>query len=307
MCAATTDVTQTPKRDPRDNGPISDADVAAVLRPFVRATRPLLGTLSDSDPFGLQARAQRATDGRAARVKRTLRTRVADRLASTRAPGTAAWKQMDMHARSNWWVRRVGRVTSLVAAIPGFGGAVTSKLPVSSGLGAVAQGLVLCAIADEHDMHDEVDVVALLGAVMFRRDLCPPARAELSRASDAAIDAPRRRADRRAGEREEAHPQAAGRGPVADGPRPAGHRGRAREAPARRPDHPLDLVDPGGRGGGQVPRRVVGPEEGGEGRRGVDPQPPRVAPACQATAFGRSPCRNAAFARHRLVSRGGTR
>jgi hypothetical protein len=189
MCAATTDVTQTPKRDPRDNGPISDADVAAVLRPFVRATRPLLGTLSDSDPFGLQARAQRATDGRAAWVKRTLRTRVADRLASTRAPGTAAWKQMDMHARSNWWVRRVGRVTSLVAAIPGFGGAVTSKLPVSSGLGAVAQGLVLCAIADEHDMHDEVDVVALLGAVMFRRDLCPPARSELSRASDAAIDA----------------------------------------------------------------------------------------------------------------------
>jgi hypothetical protein len=189
MCAATTDVTQTPKREPRDNGPISDADVAAVLRPFVRATRPLLGALSDSDPFGLQARAQRATDGRAARVKRTLRTRVADRLASTRAPGTAAWKQMDMHARSNWWVRRVGRVTSLVAAIPGFGGAVTSKLPVSSGLGAVAQGLVLCAIADEHDMHDEVDVVALLGAVMFRRDLCPPARSELSRASDAAIDA----------------------------------------------------------------------------------------------------------------------
>jgi len=189
MCAATTDVTQTPKREPRDDGPISDADIAAVLRPFVRATRPLLGALSDSDPFGLQARAQRATDGRAARVKRTLRTRVADRIASTRAPGTAAWKQMDMHARSNWWVRRVGRVTSLVAAVPGFGGAITSKLPVSSGLGAVAQGLVLCAIADEHDMHDEVDVVALLGAVMFRRDLCPPARSELSRASDAAIDA----------------------------------------------------------------------------------------------------------------------
>jgi hypothetical protein len=189
MCAATTDVTQTPKREPRDDGPISDADIAAVLRPFVRATRPLLGALSDSDPFGLQARAQRATDGRAARVKRTLRTRVADRIASTRAPGTAAWKQMDMHARSNWWVRRVGRVTSLVAAVPGFGGAVTSKLPVSSGLGAVAQGLVLCAIADEHDMHDEVDVVALLGAVMFRRDLCPPARAELSPASDAAVDA----------------------------------------------------------------------------------------------------------------------
>ena len=122
-------------------------------------------------------------------MKRTLRNRVVDRIASTRAPGTAAWVQMDMHARSAWWVRRVGRVTSLVAAVPGFGGAITSKLPVTSALGAVAQGLVLCAIADEHDMHDEADVVALLGAVMFRRDLCPPARAELSRDSDAAVDA----------------------------------------------------------------------------------------------------------------------
>ena len=38
-------------------------------------------------------------------------------------------------------------------------------------------------------MHDEADVVALLGAVMFRRDLCPPARSDLSPASNAAVDA----------------------------------------------------------------------------------------------------------------------
>lgn len=192
MCAATTDMSQNglpTERAVRDGGPITDADVAAVLRPFVRATRPLLGALSDADPFGLQARARQATDAALPRAERSLGERVVDRFASTRAPGTAAWAQMDMHARSAWWVRRVGRVTSLVAAVPGFGGAITSKLPVTSALGAVAQGLVLCAIADEHDMHDEADVVALLGAVMFRRDLCPPARAELSRESDAAVDA----------------------------------------------------------------------------------------------------------------------
>ena len=189
MCAATTE-THTVNGMPRGNdGPITDADVAAVLRPFVRATRPLLGTLSDADPFGFQARARKVAAGAPTQVQRTFRKRFVDRLASTRAPGTAAWAQMDTHGRTNWWVRRVGRVTSLVAAIPGFGGAITSRLPVTSGLGAVAQGLVLVAIADEHDMHDEVDVVALLGAVMFRRDLCPPARSELSRASDAAIDA----------------------------------------------------------------------------------------------------------------------
>jgi hypothetical protein len=186
MCAATTDLTQTATRD---DGPISDAGVAGVLRPFVRATRPLLGALSDSDPFGLQARAERAAGDAAPRVDRKLPERVVDRFASTRVPGTAAWAQMDMHARSQWWVRRVGRFTSLVAAVPGFGGAITSRLPVTSALGAAAQGLVLCAIADEHDMKDEADVVALLGAVMFRRDLCPPAKADLSRDSDAAVDA----------------------------------------------------------------------------------------------------------------------
>ena len=254
MCAATTDVTQTPS-EPGDDGPISDADVAAVLRPFVRATRPLLGALSDSDPFGLAGPRPQCGGGVAPSVERTLRERVVDRLASTRAPGTAAWAQMDTHARTHWWVRRVGRVTSLVAAVPGFGGAITSKLPVT--LGARARwrrAWCSCAIADEHDMHDEVDVVALLGAVMFRRDLCPPARAELSRASDAAIDA---RAAELTGDLEkEKKPtlQAGGRGAVADGPRAAGRRGRARQAPARRPDHPVDLADPGGRGGGQVPR-----------------------------------------------------
>jgi hypothetical protein len=190
MCAATTDRTQNAvpaTRDAGDDGPITDADVAGVLRPFVRATRPLLGALSDADPFGLQDHP--AGGDEAPGVDRTVRERVVDRLASTRAPGTAAWAKMDMHARSTWWVRRVGRLTSFVAAIPGFGGAITSRLPVTSALGAAAQGLVLCAIADEHDMKDEADVVALLGAVMFRRDLCPPAKADLSRDSDAAVDA----------------------------------------------------------------------------------------------------------------------
>ena len=52
MCAAT--------GERQDRGPISDAHVAAALRPFVRATRPLLGALSDADPVGLQARSDRS-------------------------------------------------------------------------------------------------------------------------------------------------------------------------------------------------------------------------------------------------------
>jgi hypothetical protein len=178
MCAATSET-----RD--DRGPITDAGVAAVLRPFVRAARPLLGALSDADPLGLQARALRTVGP----GDRKLHDRVLDRLARTRVPGTAAWAGMDVHERSGFWVRRVGRLTSLVAAVPGFAGAVTSRLPVSGALGAAAQGLVLTAVADEHDMHDEAEVVALLGAVMFHRDLSPEPKSALGATSNAEVDA----------------------------------------------------------------------------------------------------------------------
>ncbi len=187
MCATTSEGT----RDGRSGGgPISDANVAAVLRPFVRATRPLLGALSDSDPLGLQARARRAQENPDTDAgERKLHDKVLDRLSDTRLPGTAAWAELDTHARSSWWVHRVGRLTSVVAAVPGFGGVVTSRLPITTALGAVAQGLVLCAVADEHGLHDESEVVALLGAVLFRRDLSPTARADLSEATNAEVDA----------------------------------------------------------------------------------------------------------------------
>jgi hypothetical protein len=187
MCAATNET-----QDRNGQGPITDAGVAAVLRPFVRAARPLLGALSDSDPLRLQARALRrnelaATGGAAGRRK--LLGRLLDRLGRSRVPGTAAWAKMDVHERSRFWVRRVGRLTSLVAAVPGLGGIVTRRMPVSGALGAAAQGLVLTAVADEHDVHDEAEVVALLGAVMFRRDLSPKPRAALDESLNAQFDA----------------------------------------------------------------------------------------------------------------------
>ncbi|HEX8518125.1 MAG TPA: hypothetical protein VF667_00860 [Pseudonocardia sp.] len=173
-----------------DSGPITDGGIAAVLRPFVRATRPLLGALSDSDPFGLQARAERERSDPAADAAEHKRLgKLVDRIAETRLPGTVGWTRMDAHERSEWWVRRVGRLTSLVAAVPGFGGVVTRQLPITAALGAAAQGLVLCAIADEHGVTDEAELVALLGAVLFRRDLSPEPRAALGESSNAEVDA----------------------------------------------------------------------------------------------------------------------
>lgn len=145
---------------------IPDTAVVAVLRPFVRATRPVLDGLRESDPFGLRTRV------RAAELPdRGLVEKLLDGLAAVEVPGTAAWASMDVPARSRWWVRRVGRFTTLVAAVPGFGGALTKRLPVSGALGAAAQGLLLVAIAGEHGVRDEDELVGLLGAVLFRREL----------------------------------------------------------------------------------------------------------------------------------------
>lgn len=146
--------------------PIPDSVIVGVLRPFVRATRPVLDGLREADPFGLRERI-RSSDFPALGK----RERLLDMLAGVEVPGTSAWAGMDGEARSRWWVRRVGRFTTLVAAVPGLGGALVSRLPVSKVLGAAGQGLLLVAIAGEHGVGEEDELVALLGAVMFRREL----------------------------------------------------------------------------------------------------------------------------------------
>lgn len=145
---------------------ITDRMIVTVLRPFVRATRPVLDGLREADPFGLRERVAHhgAPD-------RTISTKVLDLVTSVEVPGTAAWAAMDVAQRSHWWVYRVGRFTTLIAAVPGIGGVLANRLPVSKMIGAAAQGLLLVAIAGEHGVHDEQSLVELLGAVLFRRDL----------------------------------------------------------------------------------------------------------------------------------------
>ncbi|OLT15080.1 hypothetical protein BJF78_16585 [Pseudonocardia sp. CNS-139] len=160
---------------------IPDRAVVAVLRPFVRATRPVLAGLREYDPFGLRTRVPSADD-----PDRGLAEKVLDALASVEVPGTAAWARMDVPARARWWVGRVGRFVTLLAAIPGLGGALAKRLPVSAVIGAAGQGMLLIAIAGEHGVHDEDELIALLGAVMFRRELTVRGP---SAADDAAADA----------------------------------------------------------------------------------------------------------------------
>lgn len=162
---------------------ISDRVIVAILRPFVRATRPVLDGLRDTDPFGLRSRALGAD---VPADERGLYEKVLDAVSAVEVPGTAAWAAMDVPARSRWWVYRVGRFTTLIAAVPGLGGALANRLPVSKAVGAAGQGLLLVAIAGEHGVRDEDALVNLLGAVLFDRELAvaPPGDAE-----DAVADA----------------------------------------------------------------------------------------------------------------------
>ncbi len=173
---------------------IPDERIVGVLRPFVAATGPVLAGLRDADPFRLGHLARRRAleleagpeaagraagpppTGRRGRARHLLagaRARALDRLATSRLPGTPRWDVMTAEERDAWWVGRVGRFTSAVASVPGIGGALARRLPVSDILGLAAQGLVLCAIAGEHGVDGRDDQVRLLAAVLFGRDVRP--------------------------------------------------------------------------------------------------------------------------------------
>jgi hypothetical protein len=144
---------------------ITDRDVVRALRPFMRATGPLLDTLRDIDLLGLRDReVERGAD-------RRLVDRLWDRLAAVRVPGTAAWARMDVRQRDEFWLNRVGRLVSLVAALPGIGGALADRLPIQSALGTAGQGLLLSAMAGEHGFTSTEDRVRLLAHVLFQREV----------------------------------------------------------------------------------------------------------------------------------------
>lgn len=163
---------------------ISDRQVVAVLRPFVRGCGPMLDALRESDPFGLRARAEGGPGDELAEVESGLREKLLNGLTSVKVPGTAAWAAMGVEQRTDWWVNRVGRFTALLTSIPGLGGALADRLPVQDTLGAASQGLLLCAIAGERGVLDVADRVRLIAWVLFDRDIDPAVAAGAAEVSE---------------------------------------------------------------------------------------------------------------------------
>jgi hypothetical protein len=102
---------------------------------------------------------------------------VRDRAFGETTPASSTWSQHPVDMRVRWWVDRIGISAGLAAAAPRFLGALASRIPLQSALGAAAAGLAVCATAREHGLHDPAEWVPLLGTVLFDRELTAPVAA----------------------------------------------------------------------------------------------------------------------------------
>ena len=144
---------------------ITDAQVAAVLRVFVRGCGPVVQRMRDEEEPG--------GGGAKSAVGRGLVAKARGKVAPARFPGSDAWARMDADERSGWWVGRVGRLTALVTSFTGLTGLVGERVPLQDVIGSAGQGLLLCALASERGIDDVGTRVRLLGSVLFGRDIDP--------------------------------------------------------------------------------------------------------------------------------------
>ncbi|MFT4088185.1 MAG: hypothetical protein QM658_13750 [Gordonia sp. (in: high G+C Gram-positive bacteria)] len=147
---------------------MSDEQVAKVLDTAVSLAEPVLDILSEADPFGLKAktfvpRQRWQILPSSASAAATQALNVAD------FPGTKGWHDLDMNARADWWVTRLGAINAFGVAFPSMFGAWTKKLPLSTYLGAANQALVILAVAREYRVTERSDQIEMLGSVLFGR------------------------------------------------------------------------------------------------------------------------------------------
>lgn len=148
---------------------LTDDDVAGALRRAVDLINPILDLLSQTDPLQIKERTRHPGESQ------STGGRVLDAMAwlvnAADIPGTANWRAMDVDARVNWWVWRVGALDTLVVAFPGTLGIVADRLGIQDLLGFTSQAIVLCAVARELGVTDRHRQVELLGSILCDRQL----------------------------------------------------------------------------------------------------------------------------------------
>ncbi|MFT4043779.1 MAG: hypothetical protein QM673_11515 [Gordonia sp. (in: high G+C Gram-positive bacteria)] len=148
---------------------MTDQQLGATLARAVGVINPILDLLAERDPLGLKPHT--FDDGPHSGRLPQLRHLAAKVVNVTDWPGTGAWSQLSTAKRINWWINRVGAVSTIAVSYPGIFGAWTHALPLSSGLGFANQAIILTAVARESGVTERSQQTRLLAAVLCSRDL----------------------------------------------------------------------------------------------------------------------------------------
>ncbi|PXW32613.1 UNVERIFIED_CONTAM: hypothetical protein DES50_103401 [Williamsia faeni] len=164
--------------------PLSDTDVARLLHRSTGVIGLLLAA-ADSDLFGVKSRtfrgadqqpgsvddADRADEALIAKVIGTVGASFVWAADAAGLPGTARWTGWTPAQRRDWWINRVGAITTVGVAYPGVFGPLVKRLPVQTALGFGNQAILLCAVARAYGIDDRYRQTDLLAEVLCRRKM----------------------------------------------------------------------------------------------------------------------------------------
>lgn len=160
--------------------PLGDTELVDILYRATGLIGPVLDALEHDDPFTGSERLRSDDDGDDSAgtdadpsFSDKAIAAAADSLSwvtnKASAPGSEKWQELSVDERSDWWVSRVGALTSVLVAYPGVFGAASDRLPIQDVLGFTQQAFVLCAIARVHGVTDRSRQTDLLASVLCGR------------------------------------------------------------------------------------------------------------------------------------------
>lgn len=162
---------------------LGDRDAARLLYAVTGLIDPALGAVEHLDPLGVKGRTFRSaeqTDDPASSedlIAKAMKVvgAVDDSLvwASDTAglPGTAKWESWSPAERRDWWIKRVGPISTLAVAYPGVFGVIADRLPLQTVIGFAQQAILLCAVARAYGVDDRHRQTDLLARVLCKRQI----------------------------------------------------------------------------------------------------------------------------------------
>ncbi|ORM35842.1 hypothetical protein [Williamsia sp. 1135] len=160
---------------------LTDRDVAKLLYTLTGVIDPALSAVEHLDPLGIKRRTFGTVEQQAnqAMSSEALVTKVLGAIddsliwASDSAglPGTAKWAGWTAEERRDWWIKRVGPISTLAVAYPGVFGVIADRLPLQTVIGFAQQAVLLCAVARAYGVDDRHRHVDLLARVLLNRNL----------------------------------------------------------------------------------------------------------------------------------------